>query len=135
MFQVLNIARRLKKTARNLYRITVAWLASRLAPHKEIDICVTNRHPPILRINFWSLTGSRSHAIRLRRNILCFAVSMGLVGCHSQPQKSSYDPMQQLAAARIAHVPLPATTPFDSAPDARAAYLDAYREGYRSGLV
>jgi len=43
--------------------------------------------------------------------------------------------MQQLDAARNADVPVPSATPFDSAPEPRAAYLAAYGDGYRSGLV
>ncbi len=43
--------------------------------------------------------------------------------------------MQQLDAVRNADVPVPSVTPFDSKPEERIAYLDAYREGYRSGLA
>jgi hypothetical protein len=67
--------------------------------------------------------------------ILSFAAAVTLTACRSTQQSSAYDPAEQLAAARIADVPLPAATPFDAMPDARAAYLDSYRDGYRSGLV
>ena len=42
---------------------------------------------------------------------------------------------QQITAAWNADVPMPPTTPFDSSPDKRAAYLEAYRDGYRSSLT
>jgi|SRR5690242_18573040 len=65
--------------------------------------------------------------------LVCGAVLI-LAGCKSEPQ-TGIDPAQELAAAKVAVVPLPATTPFDSLPSERAAYLEAYRDGYRSGLV
>jgi hypothetical protein len=65
--------------------------------------------------------------------LICFA-SLAFTGCKSQSQ-TGVDASQQLAAARIAEVPLPAATPFDSLPNERTAYLEAYRDGYRSGLV
>ena len=66
-------------------------------------------------------------------SLICWAV-LTLAGCKSQPQ-AGIDPAQELAAARVAEVPLPATTPFDSLPDEQAAYLEAYCDGYRSSLV
>jgi len=45
------------------------------------------------------------------------------------------DIIQQVTTAWNADVPMPSTTPFDSSPDSRAAYLEAYRDGYRSGLT
>src|SRR6185369_12824691 len=65
--------------------------------------------------------------------LICLAV-LTLAGCKSQSQ-TGVDLSQKLAAARGAEVPLPATTPFDSSPNERAAYLEAYCDGYRSGLV
>ena len=73
--------------------------------------------------------------MRLHSHILSLGVVAVLVGCRSPQPISSDDSMQRLAAARVAEVPLPATTPFDSESAARAAYLDAYKDGYRSGLV
>jgi hypothetical protein len=67
--------------------------------------------------------------------ILSCATAVTLTACRSTKQTSAYDSTEHLAAARIADVPLPATTPFDATPAARAAYLDSYRDGYRSGLV
>jgi len=64
---------------------------------------------------------------------ICGAVLI-LAGCKSE-SRTGIDPVQELAAAKVAAVPLPATTPFDSLPGERAAYLEAYRDGYRSGLV
>ena len=67
--------------------------------------------------------------------ILSFAAAVALAACRAAQQASACDPAERLAAARIAEVPLPAATPFDETPDARAAYLESYRDGYRSGLV
>lgn len=36
--------------------------------------------------------------------------------------------------ASTREVPLPATTPYDSNPKARKAYLEGYRMGYRNGI-
>lgn len=67
--------------------------------------------------------------------ILSFAVAVTLTACQSAKQRTAYDPDTQLAAARSADVPVPATTPFDATPEARAAYLESYCDGYRTGLV
>jgi hypothetical protein len=45
------------------------------------------------------------------------------------------DSAARVAAGRAAQVPLPTTTPFDATPEARAAYLESYRDGYRSALT
>ena len=44
--------------------------------------------------------------------LICVAVLM-LAGCKSESQ-TDIDPVEELAAAKVAEVPLPATTPFDS---------------------
>ena len=67
--------------------------------------------------------------------LLSIAAVVTLTACSSTKQTGAHDPVEQLAAARIAEVPLPVATPFDATPDARAAYLESYRDGYRSGLV
>ncbi len=41
----------------------------------------------------------------------------------------------RIEAALHAEVPMPSATPFDADPAARGAYLEAYRDGYRSGLL
>lgn len=52
------------------------------------------------------------------RVFICSAISMVvLAGC---------------ASWETENVPLPASTPFDSNPAARMAYLDAFRDGYRT---
>lgn len=58
-----------------------------------------------------------------------------LTACRSTKPASASGPDEKLAAAMTATVPLPATTPFDAMPEARAAYLESYCDGYRSGLV
>jgi hypothetical protein len=73
--------------------------------------------------------------MRVCITILSLAVLMGLSACRSQQQAGGYDPMRELRSAQQAEVPLPATTPFDSSPETRAAFLESYRYGYRSGLV
>jgi hypothetical protein len=57
-----------------------------------------------------------------------------LSACRSTTPVSTFD-RGAIEGARVAEVPLPATTPFDATPNARAAYLESYRDGYRSGLV
>ena len=66
---------------------------------------------------------------------LSLPMALLLSACQSQHSATSEDTMQQLDAAREADVPVPSVTPFDSNPEERVAYLDAYRDGYRSGLV
>ncbi len=58
-----------------------------------------------------------------------------LSACQSEPPANVYAPSDDLAAARSAPVPIPATTPFDATPQLRAEYLAAYQDGYRSGLT
>ena len=56
----------------------------------------------------------------------------------SQPvaaTNSVSDIIQQVTTAWKTDVPLPSTTPFDASPDSRTTYLEAYRDGYRSGLT
>lgn len=65
--------------------------------------------------------------------LICWTVLI-LAGCKSRSQ-TGIDPAQELAAANVVEIPLPAPTPFDSFPSERAAYINAYRDGYRSGLV
>jgi hypothetical protein len=65
--------------------------------------------------------------------LICLSALL-FAGCKAQPQ-ASINISEELAAARVAEVPLPTATPFDSSPTERAAYLEAYRDGYRSGLV
>ena len=87
--------------------------------------------------SFWMLNPycSAAFAMRYFITILSFAAAVTLTACRSTKPTSAYDPGAQLAAARVADVPLPTATPFDATPDARAAYLESYRDGYRSGLV
>ena len=58
-----------------------------------------------------------------------------LAACQSDKTADAYPPVDGLAVARNAQVPLPATTPFDDTPPLRTEYLEAYRDGYRSGLT
>jgi len=81
-----------------------------------------------------SLKALDCFTMRLLSTLLTCLAVMALAGCKSHSEGST-DPLQELAAARIAEVPLPAATPCDSSSYARAAYLEAYRDGYRSGLV
>jgi hypothetical protein len=66
--------------------------------------------------------------------ILICAASLTLAACKSTTLTSGMEPEKRLAAARVAYVPLPSTTPFDTALEARSTYLEAYRDGYRSAL-
>jgi len=81
----------------------------------------------------------RSHklgvVIRTSATIVSLTVLLVLAACKSPESSSGSFSVHQLEAARKAEVPLPASTPFDEAPNSRAAYLEAYRDGYRSGLV
>ncbi len=58
-----------------------------------------------------------------------------LSACQSEQPVNVYAPPDDLAVARSAPVPTPATTPFDATPQLRAEYLAAYQDGYRSGLT
>ena len=76
-----------------------------------------------------------SFARRIFTSLLSLPILLLLSGCQSQNAAKGDLATHQLDAARNADVPLPSITPFDATPEARAAYLEAYRDGYRSGLV
>jgi hypothetical protein len=73
--------------------------------------------------------------MRPRIRILGLAVLMGLAACRSQQRISANHETEELRLEQQAEVPMPSTTPFDSSPPNRAAYLEFYAYGYRSGLV
>src|SRR5262245_54262383 len=58
---------------------------------------------------------------------MLFAVS----ACRTAPRVNAREPVTDPASAEV---PSPASTPFDGIADARAAYLQGYREGYSSGF-
>jgi hypothetical protein len=58
-----------------------------------------------------------------------------LAACQSDHSANVPPPADVLADARNAPVPMPVTTPFDATPRLRDEYLEAYRDGYRSGLT
>ena len=60
-----------------------------------------------------------------------------LTGCRSSVVEDKIWTARQdgIAYAYSAVIPLPETTPFDSDPTARTAFLSAYQDGYRSGLT
>jgi hypothetical protein len=60
---------------------------------------------------------------------------VSLSACQADKPANVYAPVDGLAVARSAPVPVPATTPFDGNPQLRTEYLDAYRDGYRSGMT
>lgn len=64
-------------------------------------------------------------------SLTLFAVS----ACRSDNTARAYPPADALADARTAEVPTPVTTPFDATPKLRSEYLEAYQDGYRSGLT
>jgi hypothetical protein len=66
--------------------------------------------------------------------IFGLAALMGLAACRSQHPTSAHS-TEELRVAQQTEVPLPLATPFDSSPEHRAAYLESYSYGYRSGLV
>ena len=78
---------------------------------------------------------SASFAMRFYIVILSLPVLLLFSACQSQSHAKCDAAVQQIDAARNTDVPIPSTTPFDSSPESRAAYLDAYRDGYRSALV
>jgi hypothetical protein len=67
--------------------------------------------------------------------ILCLSMLVSLTACQSDKSADVYPPVDGLAVARTAPVPTPVTTPFDASPQLRAEYLEAYQDGYRSGLM
>jgi len=67
--------------------------------------------------------------------IFSFAMLLSLPACQSGKPRNVYAPANELAVARSAQVPTPATTPFDANPQLKTEYLDAYHDGYRSGLT
>ena len=64
-----------------------------------------------------------------------FASIALLCGCATGSDRSDIEYRERLALYKDTPVPLPSTTPFDDDADARAMYLDWYRDGYRSGLT
>jgi len=58
-----------------------------------------------------------------------------LCGCASAKDDLMVDYRARLALHKDAPVVLPSSIPFDDDAAARAAYLEWYREGYRSGLT
>jgi hypothetical protein len=68
--------------------------------------------------------------------IACFSTLVFLPACQSDRPANVYAaPVDGLAVARSAQVPTPATTPFDATPQQRTEYVNAYQDGYRSGLT
>ena len=67
--------------------------------------------------------------------IPCLALLLGLAACRSDKSAEVYPSQDWLTVVRNAHIPLPVTTPFDNTPPLRAEYLEAYQDGYRSGLT
>ncbi len=67
--------------------------------------------------------------------IAAMAVAALLCGCAAPRKDLSANYQQQLALHRSDLVPLPASTPFDTDPEARAMYLTWFQKGYRSGLT
>ena len=71
--------------------------------------------------------------------VILAGVALALTGCasnRSAPDGFSFEEYhRRLAATASVEVPLPETTPYDADVEARRAYLDYYRDGYRSGLT
>ena len=73
--------------------------------------------------------------MRIYAVIFSLPLLLLLGACQSLKRANPGEATPCLAAILSAEVPLPATTPFDSQPEARAAYLEAYCDGYHSGLA
>jgi hypothetical protein len=77
----------------------------------------------------------RFEFMRLFIAISSLSMLVSLTACQSDKSTDIYPPVDGLAAARSAPVPTPITTPFDASQPLRTEYLEAYRDGYRSGLT
>jgi hypothetical protein len=78
----------------------------------------------------------RLEPVRCFIALLSLSLLFSLSACQSdQPTNVYPTPVNALGDARDAPVALPATTPFDATPKLRAEYLEAYPDGYRSGLT
>ena len=76
-----------------------------------------------------------SGAVRCSAAMFSLPILLLLGACQSLKPVNSDGATPSMAVILSAEVPLPATTPFDSLPGARAAYLEAYCDGYHSGLT
>jgi len=74
-------------------------------------------------------------AVRGSITAFCFSLLVFLTACQSDQPASPYPSTEGLAAAREAQVQTPASTPYDDSPQQRQVYLEAYADGYRSGLT
>ena len=63
--------------------------------------------------------------------LLSTLILLAASACKTGQRVNSRGPVTDTASFEV---PLPASTPFDDIPDARAAYLQWYREGYRMGF-
>lgn len=61
----------------------------------------------------------------------------GCVSSQTASQSAAFDMERERRLAEVAsvQVSLPQTTPYDADVEARQAYLDYYRDGYRNGLA
>jgi len=77
----------------------------------------------------------RFEAGRCFTALITLSLLISLSACQSDKPANVYNPEDDLAVARSAPVPTPATTPFDANPALRAEYLEGYQDGYRSGMT
>jgi hypothetical protein len=77
----------------------------------------------------------RNAPVRCFITISSLAMLVFLAACRSDKPAEVYPSEDWLTVTRNAHIPLPLTTPFDNTPQLRTEYLEAYQDGYRSGLT
>jgi hypothetical protein len=66
---------------------------------------------------------------------LLFIILQGKCCCESLDANSLDAEIMRMKAAKLLHVPIPNTTPYDADPKAKKIYLEEYRSGYRTVLA
>lgn len=69
--------------------------------------------------------------MRFTTILLSTLMLLAVSACKTTQRVNSREPVTDTASVEV---PLPASTPFDGISDARASYLQGYREGYSNGF-